>query len=405
MVFFTSHFTLALSYSKTIFSSTKTLSHLRFLRTCLKYKVIPTGMSLSHTPSDAFSNILRLKTSAILHRSSLQIMRTHIQALSNKHVILQRNLKNLDSALRRLYHPSLILLLKVFTLSLNAILQQSLSETKQKKLSSLLCTRTKLSVSGTPPPDHNTCPFHGPQNRHPPCSNWLTHAACLSPGLQNLHCYGDQHWPHSLNTSTQNDTSSDGNNHCPPSARPTLKEVTCIPPDLQLSQDERSVLSKGLKFIPTTPTCNKSDLMCDIKNFFRSIRWQAALGHPPKKQPSANEDTFTKLFKTPLHREPPHGLFHQVETFITTCTNKIRSLKNPKLRKLNLTPTEIQALRSLQARSDIVIKPADKGGSVVVWDRDLYIQEATNQLTNHTHYKKSDAGTFVSNQNTIKKNN
>ena len=38
-------------------------------------------------------------------------------------------------------------------------------------------------------------------------------------------------------------------------------------------------------------------------------------------------------------------------------------------------------MKSLQTRKDIVIKPADKGGSVCVWDKTLNIQEAETQLS------------------------
>ena len=36
-------------------------------------------------------------------------------------------------------------------------------------------------------------------------------------------------------------------------------------------------------------------------------------------------------------------------------------------------------------RDDIVIKPADKGCAVVVWDRKLLIEEAYKQLDNSTN--------------------
>ena len=38
----------------------------------------------------------------------------------------------------------------------------------------------------------------------------------------------------------------------------------------------------------------------------------------------------------------------------------------------------------------IVIKPADKGGAVVVWDRNLYLQETTKQLSDTHFYHQID---------------
>ena len=45
-------------------------------------------------------------------------------------------------------------------------------------------------------------------------------------------------------------------------------------------------------------------------------------------------------------------------------------------------------LKSLRNRTDIVIKPADKGGAVCVWDRTLYIKEGEKQLSDTRFYKK-----------------
>jgi len=45
----------------------------------------------------------------------------------------------------------------------------------------------------------------------------------------------------------------------------------------------------------------------------------------------------------------------------------------------NLPQEEKQALQDLRHRSDITIKPADRGGVFVVWSRELYNQEAHRQ--------------------------
>ena len=49
--------------------------------------------------------------------------------------------------------------------------------------------------------------------------------------------------------------------------------------------------------------------------------------------------------------------------------------------KLNLTANERDVLASLLNNSDLVIKPADKGGAVVVWCKDLYLLEGQRQLS------------------------
>jgi hypothetical protein len=52
-----------------------------------------------------------------------------------------------------------------------------------------------------------------------------------------------------------------------------------------------------------------------------------------------------------------------------------------------MTPEEATALRHLKNRNDIVIKPADKGGAVVVWQKSLYLEEAQRHLSDATFYK------------------
>ena len=48
--------------------------------------------------------------------------------------------------------------------------------------------------------------------------------------------------------------------------------------------------------------------------------------------------------------------------------------------KKNLTKKEYQAMRGLYTNTDIVIKPADKGGSVMIMKTTDYIAEAERHL-------------------------
>ena len=52
----------------------------------------------------------------------------------------------------------------------------------------------------------------------------------------------------------------------------------------------------------------------------------------------------------------------------------------------NLSVLEQEALRNLKADNTIIIKEADKGSGVVVWDRDDYLKEADNHLTDIRFY-------------------
>ena len=45
-------------------------------------------------------------------------------------------------------------------------------------------------------------------------------------------------------------------------------------------------------------------------------------------------------------------------------------------------------MRSLQNDRSVVIKPADKGSAVVVWDRNDYLKEAERQLSDEKIYEE-----------------
>ena len=62
--------------------------------------------------------------------------------------------------------------------------------------------------------------------------------------------------------------------------------------------------------------------------------------------------------------------------------------KPPKYNRFNLTKKERQAVKSLSQNPNIIIKPADKGGAIVIQDKQKYIEECLRQLNNKVHYNK-----------------
>ena len=52
----------------------------------------------------------------------------------------------------------------------------------------------------------------------------------------------------------------------------------------------------------------------------------------------------------------------------------------------NLTKEGRQALKNLQKDRSVIIKPADKRSSVVVWDREDYLAEGYKQLNDESIY-------------------
>ena len=61
--------------------------------------------------------------------------------------------------------------------------------------------------------------------------------------------------------------------------------------------------------------------------------------------------------------------------------------KNNKKFKRNLKKEEWTAITILRNNKDIVIKPADKGGNIVIMNREDYIKEGLKQLSDNNHYE------------------
>lgn len=57
-------------------------------------------------------------------------------------------------------------------------------------------------------------------------------------------------------------------------------------------------------------------------------------------------------------------------------------------KKENITSEQKQILKSLANNKNIIIKPVDKGGQIVIQDRNNNILESKKQLNNTTYYKK-----------------
>ena len=55
----------------------------------------------------------------------------------------------------------------------------------------------------------------------------------------------------------------------------------------------------------------------------------------------------------------------------------------------NLNASEQEALKTLRNDPTIIIKEADKGSAVVVWDREDYLKEADNHLLNSASYSEN----------------
>ena len=178
----------------------------------------------------------------------------------------------------------------------------------------------------------------------------------------------------------------------------TSKSVVTIPDDLQLTTDERNILSKGTKFIPTSYTTSQKTTD-DLDAFYRRVLLHAHFNNPNEDDPTntitanvVESTTVLDKFK-PRSTWTPKVQHKAVQEFIGRCKYDIDKISRPRHNHDNMSTQEKTALRHLKSRQDIVIKQADKGGAIVVWRKDLYIQKANRHLSNTEFYVHVESDT------------
>ena len=146
-----------------------------------------------------------------------------------------------------------------------------------------------------------------------------------------------------------------------------------------LSKAEISLLSKGLKFILTPTSVNKALIKEELECFGRKLR---LLWH------FRNEESIT--ISNPFKKKStfnPKGKDAAIELYLSRLEEEIMAI-DTKLSYSNLTKEERLALNSLRDDTSIIIKEADKGSGVVVWDRKDYLKEAEKQLGDKETYEE-----------------
>lgn len=118
-----------------------------------------------------------------------------------------------------------------------------------------------------------------------------------------------------------------------------------------LSIEQLGTLAKGLRFIPTPKTINIIDTITNT---------ETALTRAPK------------ILK---------------QTAISEVVTFIQKWKKP--RKDNMTKNERKCIQELRQMNDITITMADKGGMIVVLNKDEYIQKVEEKLDDKNLYEKT----------------
>ena len=149
-----------------------------------------------------------------------------------------------------------------------------------------------------------------------------------------------------------------------------------------LSQHEISVLSKGLKFVATPKEIDYSQVKIDLENFGRRLRLKWFF--------KENDDFSEVPAFRPKSKFNPRNKDVAIESFLSKLEDELMKISPEGCNYSNLTREERVALNNPKSDRTIIIKEADKGSGVVVWDREDYISEAENQLRDPGTYQKLD---------------
>ena len=87
--------------------------------------------------------------------------------------------------------------------------------------------------------------------------------------------------------------------------------VVTIPENLSLSDAEKSVLSKGLNFIPIAKQTDEFTTKQDVKKFLRHVRLKAFFHDKEDQSDITEKDAFETLTTRKLKWTPPEGHSHQ----------------------------------------------------------------------------------------------
>ena len=158
----------------------------------------------------------------------------------------------------------------------------------------------------------------------------------------------------------------------------------------EFSEEDVSLLSKGLKFSPTPTDIDKAKLKEDLEAYKRRmrLRWHFR-NNEEDYVPDENVNFKPKSTWQPPKDDPV------LENYLSLLEKEVMSVSPEGKNFSNLSSSEQLSLKQLKSDGSIVIKEADKGSAVVVWDRGDYISEANRQLDDRQVYEEVEVDPTV----------
>ena len=163
------------------------------------------------------------------------------------------------------------------------------------------------------------------------------------------------------------------------------------------------MLSKSLSFCPTKKV-DEIRFLGDIEEYFRRLRLKkffhkkSTTEGPTTSKPISETNTVTDVLTFPAESHSkctwtlPEGRNQTLHLYIDCFRNNAQKelIKLSKKKSTtNLSHNEKLAIKTLQCNENIIIKPADKGGAIVVMNKEDFIKEAERQLHDEQNSRKT----------------
>ncbi|KAM4043149.1 uncharacterized protein ACNLHF_013530 isoform 1-T1 [Anomaloglossus baeobatrachus] len=177
----------------------------------------------------------------------------------------------------------------------------------------------------------------------------------------------------------------------------------------QLTSADVSLLERGLSFSPVAkfdPFLATKDLHIfarslifkkyffddQLHSMFPSAQEQEAIRILEELSAESTigvEGKIPSSIKPRSKRFPSFASCPNIELFVQIVSENFKEIAtHVTSREDNLTREERSRLYELKHLSNVVLKPADKGGNIVIWPSDMYEKEAFRQLSDSACYKK-----------------
>ena len=98
--------------------------------------------------------------------------------------------------------------------------------------------------------------------------------------------------------------------------------------NLPLTDSEKSVLSKGLNFVPIAKRTDEFSVKQDVEKFLRRIQLKAFFHDKEDNSNASDKDIFETLHVRKSRWTPPEGQFASLDFFIKKCRHDIQKLNS-----------------------------------------------------------------------------